>query len=72
MQIVGYNKEEEFIDNLKEATLTCTYEELKNISLFLNNIIQEYNADNPQCCLHFRDFCKKWEKSSTDLIVLIP
>ncbi len=38
MEIIGYNKDYIFTDNLSEATITCTYDELKEIAAFLGNL----------------------------------
>ncbi len=72
MEIVGYNNEDIFTEHLKEATITCTYDELKEITAFLDDIIKRYDSDNSNICLHFRDYIEKWDKSNSDLIVLIP
>ena len=72
MEIVGYNNDQEFTGHLTEATVTCTYDELKEIASFLDGIIKDYDADNGQCCRHLRDNVKEWDKASSDLIVLIP
>lgn len=72
MEIVGYNKDEIFSGHLKEATITCSYEELKEIAGFINNIFEKQDGTDPKCCLHLRDYSKIWEKSSSDLIILIP
>lgn len=70
MEIVGYNREDEFTGKLKEATITCNIDELKTIADFLNNIID--NHDETPVCVHLRDYKKDWDKHSSDLIVLIP
>ena len=72
MEIVGYNQDYVFTNHLAEATITCTYDELKQIASFLDKIIKDYNANDSNICLHFRDYLKKWDKTSSDLIVLIP
>ena len=73
MQIVGYNKEDVFVDFLKETTITCSYDELKTIIDFLNFVANECDDSNPECCcLHLRDFNKNWKTTSSDLIILIP
>jgi len=71
MEIVGYDREDRFSDHLKEATITCTYEELKRISSFIDTVLKECE-ENKKCCLHLRDHEKDWEKGSSDLIILIP
>ena len=71
MEIVGYDKEYEFTDKLKEATITCTYDELKKIASFINTVLKECE-NSKKCCLHFRDYEKEWNKLSSDLIILIP
>ncbi|WP_295076908.1 hypothetical protein [Ruminococcus sp.] len=72
MEIVGYNNDYAFTDHLVEATITCNYNELKEIAAFINKVIEEHSSDESQICLHLRDFVKDWDKSSSDLIVLIP
>lgn len=72
MEIVGYNKEGIFTDHLNEATITCTYDELNEIASFIGEVIKACDNDNKKCCLHFRDYVKEWDTSSSDLIVLIP
>ena len=68
MEIVGYNKDYIFTDHLNEATITCTYDELKEIASFLDEIIKVCDCSNPKCCLHLRDYIKEWNKSFSDLI----
>ncbi|MBQ6945254.1 MAG: hypothetical protein IJN43_13140 [Ruminococcus sp.] len=67
MEIVGYNKNYDFTNHLNEATITCTYDELKEIASFIDDILKSANESNPTCCLHLRDFTKDWDKSSSDL-----
>ena len=38
MEIVGYDRDYVFTDHLTEATITCTFDELKEISSFLDKI----------------------------------
>ena len=47
MKIYGYERNEEMLDNenlleLKEATIHCTYDELKKIALFLEYALEEW------------------------------
>ncbi len=72
MEIVGYNKDYIFTDHLSEATITCTYDELKEIAAFLDKITEGHSSNDSNICLHLRDYVKEWDKSSSDLIVLIP
>ena len=72
MEIVGYNKDYVFTDHLAEATITCTYDELKEIAAFLNKVIEDNSNNDSGCCIHLRDNVKNWDRSSSDLIVLIP
>lgn len=71
MEIVGYDVKDEFTGHLKEATLTCSLEELKDISAFINEIIKEQESDPADICRHFRDHNKEWSKKSSDFIVLL-
>ncbi len=52
MEIVGYNKKEIFSGHLNEATITFSYEELKEIAAFLNNIIENIMILTRNACLH--------------------
>lgn len=70
MEIVGYNKNYDFTNHLNKATITCTYDELKEIASFIDDILKSANESNPTCCLHLRDFTKDWDKSSSDLIIM--
>ncbi|WP_295091851.1 hypothetical protein [Ruminococcus sp.] len=72
MEIVGYNKEYVFTDHLNEATITCTYDELKNIVSFLDEVVKKCDNEKSNCCVHLRDYLKEWDKSFSDLIILIP
>lgn len=71
MNIVGYTKDGDFIDFLKEATITCSLSELEDIVSFFETakIICEKQKEK-SFCLHFRDSCSSWDSSSSDLIVL--
>ena len=71
MEIVGYDRDDLFTDHLKEATITCTYDELKRIASFIDTVLKECD-ENGKCCLHFRDYAKEWDSKSSDLIILIP
>ena len=71
MTIVGYTNSNQFVDFLKEATITCTLDELDDIINFLKNVKVEHSKyKDVICCSHFRDHNKKWDSTSSDLIVL--
>lgn len=72
MEIVGYTKNDEFTDVLKEATITCSAEELRSIIEFLKGVEALYENAPGQYCQHLRDNSRKWDRASSDLIVLIP
>ncbi len=71
MDIVGYTANDVFVDFLKEATITCSLDELAQITLFFEtakNICEKEKEKS--YCLHLRDLCKDWDSSSSDIIVL--
>ena len=41
MEIVGYNKDYIFTDHLNEATITCTYDELKEIAEYVTDSVND-------------------------------
>ena len=71
MEIVGYDNKDKFTHHLKEATLTCSIEELKEVSAFINEIIKEQENNQTGVCRHFRDYKKDWDNKCSDLIVLL-
>lgn len=50
MEIVGYDNKDEFTHHLKEATLTCSIEELNEVSAFVNAIIKEQENNQTDAC----------------------
>lgn len=71
MEIVGYDNKDKFTHHLKEATLTCSIEELKEVSAFISEIIKEQENNQTGACRHFRDYKKDWDNKCSDLIVLM-
>ena len=63
MEIVGYNKKEIFSGHLNEATITFSYEELKEIAAFLNNIIEKHYDTDPKCLSASMRLFKVMEKN---------
>ena len=57
MEIVGYDNKDKFTHHLKEATLTCSIEELKEVSAFISEIIKEQENNQTGACRHFRPYC---------------
>lgn len=78
MRIVGYNKNDVFVE-LREASICCTAEELKELRDFFDAVYEDYSSRSAEefdalvrrgAHSHLRDFSEKWEKTSSDLIVI--
>lgn len=75
MMAYGYkwDSESETPDKLKEASITCTKEELDQLIEFLTNLRKEMRdmEDIEGEHWHYRDWCPKWTDSESDLIVVM-
>lgn len=78
MRIFGYKKENrKQCDNpseLKEATISCSIEELHELVSFLTNAyaeLKDYSFPHGACTLQFRDRSKNWKNEDPDFILVI-
>ena len=79
MKIYGYDNDGNFVD-LKEATIECSADELKNLSDFLTYAESLHNSENIRdkyCHSHYSDWYRtntslseNTVRSSSDLIII--
>lgn len=72
MKIYGYSKNGKFV-NLKEVTLECSCDELKDIANFLSYAEEFHSSDavnGEYCHSHYRDWSNLQQSLSSDLIII--
>ena len=73
MKVFGYSKISDTLLELKEVSIQCNLEDLDKIISFLqevNNKHSNINCDVDLCHSHFRDWDKKWNNDSSDIIIV--
>ena len=73
MKFYGYEKDNERLMKLSEATFDGTLEELEDLINFLKNVQEEHTKvvkKTDICHSHFRDWSDKWNKEDSDFIVV--
>lgn len=78
MKIYGYKKEELDLcsspSELREASVQCSVEELKELMLFLTEAYEElkdYSFPYGCCTLQFRDWSHNWKSGDSDFVVVV-
>ena len=75
MLAYGYprNSESDYPEQLQEASLLCTKEELDRIIEFLQNLQSKSSSFESVTGIHahFRDYDKCWNASSSDFIICL-
>jgi len=69
----GYEKGSENLLALEEITIQCNIQELEDIIKFLKITKEEHEKavdETEMCHSHFRDWCKKWTRKSSDIVIV--
>ncbi len=73
MKIVGFTNDEDKDVELREATLSCTIEELDRFIEFITEIrdIHKKFIDETELLhSHYRDWDNEWNETSTDIVIM--
>jgi hypothetical protein len=65
--------EEARLLNLREATLSCSFEDMRRVAQFVNEVVAMIDSDDvkplPGWHMHFRDLDADWTEDEADLIL---